>query len=353
MSTRFLRRAVALALLVGPTSIASIGCDDSERIPYSPSERLDAPSPLPQQTFCAALAQNVCAVLRPCCQASPYAFDESRCHAVSRALCEARRSKAHDQELTYDDVLAAQCVDGTAALLSSCMLVSQNEDPRAAEIAYACRTVFHGDRRVGQSCDPSALTPCAPPEATRVTCAGVCTAIELRKGGELCQSFDTDAGTACFAPSCTCGPGLTCYGNPARCTATVLVEDAPCDTLGTCGACTAERCLTCACANGIRSSTCFDEGTAGSPRCRPLPGIGASCTSEIGCTYGARCDGDHGSVCVDGKALGVVCNADGDCASRHCQGICLPSGIADPVNCNGAYPGAAGGLVVVPSLVTK
>lgn len=342
--------AVALAVTLG----VAAGCDPTDPVPYEPTVQLDGSTPLPQQTFCAALAQNVCAVLRPCCQASPYAFDEARCHAVSRALCEARRSKAHDQGLTYDDELAAKCVDGTPGLVSRCLFVSPTDDPIAAEVAYACRMVFHGDRRIGEACDASSLSPCAPPASgAKVTCSGICLAIQEKKGGEACQTVDLDAGTSCFAPGCVCGPGLDCNGVPPRCTARVLVEDAPCDLLGTCGACTAERCLTCACANGVRSTPCFDEGAPTSPRCRPLPGSGQSCTSETGCAYGLRCDTDHGSVCVDGKALGAVCTADTDCASRHCQGICLPAGIADPINCNGAFPGGSGGLVGVPTPVTK
>jgi hypothetical protein len=72
-----------------------VGCDESEPRDYAPPDYVPgAQSSVPEVEVCALFAVNACAAIAPCCNASPYPFDPSKCAAVVRGLCEARRSTA-------------------------------------------------------------------------------------------------------------------------------------------------------------------------------------------------------------------------------------------------------------------
>lgn len=310
----------ATALLSLATAIA--GCDASEPIPYVPSFALDS-GPVPQLELCAALAQNVCATLRPCCAASPYAFDEQKCRIVQRGLCEAQRNSAQEHGLSYDDELAGRCVAGTPSLVRDCAWVDASVDPIAADVVAACQQVWHGEAMLGEDCDPRNPFACSPRTSARVSCypdplRPTCKEQRLLGGGESC---DPAALRAC-AP-CGCAPGLSC--RESRCTGLFHPLLAPCTGEGECGP--ARRC-SCEGSDGICQ-------TGEVRRCRPLPSVGEKCTVDFRCARGARCAKDKNDVCVDGKPLGAPCTDGNDCATGNCRVVCAPAGLVDPLTCDG------------------
>ena len=336
-------RAAALFTTALVLALAEVACDPSEPTSYTPSYDPGDVAPIPVSEFCAELARNVCAVMRPCCQASPFAFDETRCRAVSRSLCEARRTKAQDDGYVYDAINAGRCVAGTPALVRSCELVDWALDPLSFRVADACQNVWHGDLRLGEPCSGKSLAECAPTEAhdQKVLCfSGTCRVFTFLKGGEDCASFGV--GPSSCAP-CGCAHGLVCRGDPQRCTALYHPLGAACQVDGECAPPRSPPLRRCDCGDG-RACLAGELG-----RCALLPGIGSKCIASTAgggpavCALGARCDHDKGDVCVEAKPLGASCSENGDCITGRCGGVCVPSGIADPTTCDGSPLSGRGG----------
>ncbi|MGZ3417548.1 MAG: hypothetical protein ACXWUG_04295 [Polyangiales bacterium] len=324
-------------------------CDASEPLPFVPTYDPLSSEPVSSTEFCALLARNTCAVLRPCCDGSAFAFDETKCRTNARLLCEARRQKSMELGLLYDDVQAGRCVRGTAILMRECRLVT--DDPVAADVVEACRVALHGTKTLGTPCDGKTPVECAPPGlGERVTCRGVCSKVELAKGGE-----------DCIPGSIECEAGLVCDGTtlPRRCSAQIHPLGSPCD------ACSAGPC-----ANDLRcgDSNFCDPDAKPAPVCAALPTDGQPCTTR-GCSKPWRCDTDKGGnqVCTDGKGVGEPCGDDAECGSRLCIGfglkLCAPPAMGDPIAseslarsepqnyltrtaaaCQGVIPDGAGGL---------
>lgn len=324
-------------------------CDTTDPTPFVPTYDPDHIEPVATTEFCSLLARNTCAVLRPCCEASLFSFDETKCRTASRALCEARRERSMELGLTYDDFQAGRCVAGTAILMQACKIVT--DDPIAADVAEACRQVWHGTKVVGEACEGKLPVECAPPAlGTRVSCMfGSCRVQPLAGGGEPCNVV---SGASCEA-------GLMCEGAPARCTALIHPLGSPCTPVSCSGDFCGDRC----------GDSAYCDGTASPlPVCRPLPGAGESC-SDRGCMPPLRCDTDTGGVarCTDAKPLGAPCNDPKECSSRLCIGslvkLCAPPPFGLPIadsaiahtdpnayltrlaaGCAGVIPDGAGGL---------
>lgn len=331
-------------------ALSLLGCDPSEPIPYTPTFDPLHVQPVPQIEFCAQQAQNVCAVLRPCCAPSPFSFDEAKCRIVSRSLCEARRSKSQEAGLTYDDDLAGVCVQGTAVLVAHCSQADPTADAQVQRVMDACRFVWHGDAGTGVSCDAKNPLACAPNDGVPAICSGVCTPVRRLAGGDSCAPvFD---GGFCSPPTCVCGPGLRCQGDPPRCSGIFRPLGAPCADDAECASCPDGACpRRCGCADPF--GCVAEDGHAEIRRCRTYPGEGAKCLGDR-CDAGLRCDKDHDSVCVAAKPLGAPCGGGNDCASGRCQSICIPSGVVDAITCDGSPLSGqgAGGLVSLLTLFT-
>jgi hypothetical protein len=214
--------------------------------------------------------------------------------------------------LVYDDVQAGRCVRGTAILLPGCRSPT---DPIAADVAEACRMVFHGTSRVGDPCKTENPVDCAPPAlGVRVFCTGICRVREILEGGEECGMT-----------TARCGVGLVCEGQPPRCTSRFLPLGAECFPT------TAEndRC--------DQSSDRFCGGNGVTPVCTPMPTRAEPCTAVPGCAKPYRCDTDRDGQqrCTDAKTIGQACADNGECATKLCAGqivkVCMPSGIGAPI----------------------
>lgn len=302
------RVAVACAF-----ALASSACDPSERAPFVPVYDPASTEPVALLEFCGLLARNTCAVLRPCCESGPFAFDEAKCVAAARQQCEVRRLRSLEAGLLFDDVQAGRCVRGTAVLFPGCR--TPVDDPIAADVTEACRQAFHGTIRVGESCAGKHPVECAPPSlGVRVVCElGRCRERPRLQGGEECAARPAD-----------CAAGLVCDASlePRRCTARWHVEGAPCVP-------SQSRC--------DRSANLYCDSERTEPVCARLPGDGEPCTSAIGCARPFRCDAasSGGNACTDAKGLFEPCNEDAECASRLCVGAaakaCFPDGIGPPI----------------------
>jgi hypothetical protein len=299
-------------------AIFCVGCDPSEPSLYVPAYDPRSDEPVSNTEFCALLARNTCAVLRPCCNALPAAFEEVKCRAASRALCEARRTKSMELGLVYDDFQAGRCVRGTAILLPNCRMP---DDPVSADVIEACRNVWTGGKVVGEPCKFDNPVDCRPPAlGVRVECRGECTIKQLLHGGESCETHPLD-----------CESGLICppIGTvPRVCTAKYHPLGAPCTSTATAES---DAC------NAALDRFCDTKTLT----CQPLPStIGAECEPSHGCARPLRCDTDRTGkvVCTDGKPLGSSCNDDKECGSKICGGgsatllrVCVPSGLGPPI----------------------
>lgn len=320
----------------------AVGCDPSEPVRYAPApyDPTDE-TPLSSADFCTLQAKNACAALRPCCGAAHLSFDEVGCRANARALCEARKQRALEVGLLYDDVQGGRCARGQSVLLRRCSTEGVLRDPIAADVAEACAQTFHGVALLGESCEPKATKPCIPPSlGARVTCNGTCRPLTLVGVGEPCGSGG-------------CQAGLACTGSPARCLPTVLPLGAACGTgIATCD---------------VSDDAYCDPATL---RCARYPGLGEPCGDTNVCARPYRCDNDKagGKRCVAGKGLGAFCGEDRECETRQCSEsvrACLPAPFgyplsstagADPLGyvgsmaatCDGLLGPGAGGLSAVP-----
>lgn len=333
-----MRWALVLALLAG-------GCDASEPTLYVPTYDPLSTDAVAQTEFCALLARNTCAVLRPCCSALPFSFDEAKCQRASRAQCEARRQKSLEIGLVYDDMQAGRCVRGTAILLPECRSPRVDDDV-AADVAEACRMVFHGGAHLGESCRTENPVACAPPAlGVRVRCSGHCEVREILGPGDECS----------LASPARCGSGLICEGQPSRCGSRFLPLGAECTPSSP----DSDRC------DITRDRFCNAGGYP--PVCEAMPTLGDNCTAVPGCARPYRCDTDRDGQqrCTEAKQIGQACADNGECATKLCAGqivkVCVPSGIGPPIvpaggadpaeyvariaaACSGIIPDGAGGL---------
>ncbi len=308
-------------------SLGAAACDPSEPTPYVPVYDPASSEPVALLEFCGQLARNTCAVLRPCCQSGPFAFDEAKCVAAARQQCEVRRVRSLEAGLVYDDVQAGRCARGTAILFPGCR--TPTDDPIAADVIEACRNAFHGTRRVGEDCDGRHAVECAPPAlGVRVACElGRCRERPVLRGGDECDARPGDC-----AAGLVCDPSL----EPRRCTARWHAEGAPCVPAQ-------NRC--------DASADLYCDLELPRPVCAKRPGKGAACVPAIGCARPFRCDAARsgGNECTDAKDPFEPCNEHGECASGLCAGTsvkaCLPSGIGPPIAPLGAATGDPHGYV--------
>lgn len=330
-SARRASRARGLATFAALVALALPGCDAGEPILYEPRYEPGVEVPLPQSEFCPTLALETCAVLRPCCLASPYAFDEVKCRVDVRALCEARKVQAiADDARRFDPIQAARCARGVAALVRECRRALPADDLDAWWVDAACARVWHGDRAAGAACPSGADVECAAEAGRVIVCSSIhrCAPRTLLQVGEDCAPADAER---CAEAVCGCAPGLSCRGSvgAGRCTAYPHLLGAPCGHDASQSGPVSVECG--------RDRYCDPAGI-----CAELPGLGERCvrgTDADLCRSGLRCDVAKQRSCVEGKRLGSVCDADGECASAAClRHVCVPDDglIATPAVCNGA-----------------
>lgn len=296
-----------------------LGCDASGPLAWTPVYDPDSRAPVASIEFCSLLSRNTCAVLRPCCESLPFAWDEAKCRSNARALCEARREKAMALGLSYDDLQAGRCVRGAAVLLPECR--SATDDPIAADVREACQQVFHGQAEVSGACEGKRILECAPPDlGVRVVCSGGRCAVRALLPG----------GAECLGAAGQCAPGLACFGDPPLCRAVYHPLGAPCTPTTNPES---DRC------DASRDRFC-DARTSPSV-CARLPDLGERCDADYGCRRPWRCDAESDGLlrCTDAHPLGATCNDDKECASKLCSGqpessvlrVCVPSGLGPPI----------------------
>ncbi len=108
-----MRRPGVAGLVASLASLAALaalagGCDSTEPIELVPDYQGGPDVPLAQEEFCATLAATACATIRPCCEPSPFAFDETKCRVDARAVCEARKTRALSLKYEYDPLRGAR-----------------------------------------------------------------------------------------------------------------------------------------------------------------------------------------------------------------------------------------------------
>lgn len=308
------------------SSLHAVGCDPTEPIELVPDYPGGPDVPLAQEEFCATLAANACATIRPCCAPSPFAFEEAKCRVDARAVCESRKTRALSLGYLYDPLRGARCARGVGLLVRDCRKGTQATDSLAASVDDACQVVWHG--RLGKffSCPSGNTADCDQDADGMIVCASAqCLRREALQVGEPCSYPLPDR---CSSSICECAPGLTCQGAPRRCSAAVHPLGAPCEHLGKQSDAVSPECG--------RDRYCDTGG-----HCAELPGLGAPCTTAALaldlCRLGFRCDLDQDRVCIVGKALGTNCNASPECVTGLCtQNICAPNDVASPGLCNGA-----------------
>lgn len=64
-------------------------------------------------------------------------------------------------------------------------------------------------------------------------------------------------------------------------------------------------------------------GASGVWMCTARSGLGAVCSPEVSCVENLRCDN---GICADRLAIGLACQADGECASAFCEPFAMKCG---------------------------
>jgi hypothetical protein len=317
---------IALSALSALAALTAIGCDPTEPIELVPDYPAGPDVPLAQEEFCATLAANACATIRPCCVPSPFSFEEAKCRIDARAVCESRKSRALGLGYLYDPLRGARCARGVGLLVRDCRNGTQSSDPLAATVDEACQVVWHGRLEKFSPCPSGNTADCDQDADGMIVCAGAqCLQRASLQVGEPCSFPLPDR---CASAICACAPGLTCQGTPRRCTAATHPLGATCEHLGKQSDTVSPECG--------RDRYCDIGG-----HCAELPGLDAPCTTaalaQDLCRLGYRCDLDHERTCIEAKTLGSNCSGNAECASGLCtQNICAPNDVSSPLLCDGA-----------------
>jgi hypothetical protein len=322
----------AVSLVTATASLVAggvVGCDDAVP-PVLPVAVFDDPPPVPLAEFCPRMAETVCAMLSPCCQASPFPFDAVKCHTQVRSQCLAVLSAGLGGGLEYDDFEAGRCLGGVPALVDACALTF--DDPRISAVLESCHVIFHGSIPTiaiaaangdpsAASCSSAQTNPCRPPApGVRTRCqSGECNVVPLSAAGQPCDTI--------LAP---CALGLLCSSTPNGPTCV----DSQLGLGAVCGSASGSSC-----APNLRCDLV-------SGRCVALPLAGEPCDAEGACAPSASCDTSQTPpTCTALGVAGAPCHAPTDCASHVClSSLCVsaPTDLADPLSCDG-FPIAANG----------
>lgn len=243
----------------------------------------------------------------------------------------------------YDADKAADCLDALRGRSCATSSESQRETPSA------CLGTFKGNTAPGGACTHGSQCSsgsCTMPQSDMACAAGTCGPDDAALGASCamaaCQAglYCNDAqicaallpaGAMCFSNS-DCAYGLSCFGEPGKCTATVATgascAAADCDNAGDICDATTKLCKARgrdgdACPAGFAGFTsCInplfcDQATL---KCAPRPAIGATCSFV--CEVGAFCN-QTSKKCEAAKADGASCGGDQQCVSDNCE---TPSG---------------------------
>jgi hypothetical protein len=320
-------RAAIGAALTALAALAGVGgCDPTEPIALVPDYPDGPDVPLAQEEFCATLAANACATIRPCCAPSPFAFEETKCRVDARAVCESRRTRALGLGYLYDPLRGARCARGVGLLVRDCRKGTQAADPLAASVDAACQVVWHARIPKRFNCPSGNTADCDQDADGMIVCASAqCLPLESLQAGESCSYPYPDR---CSSSACQCAPGLTCQGTERRCSASVHALGAVCEHLGKQSDTVSAECG--------RDRYCDSGG-----HCAELPGLDAPCTTAALaidlCRQGYRCDVEHDRTCIEAKTLGTNCSGNAECASGLCAlNVCVPNDVSSPQLCDGA-----------------
>jgi hypothetical protein len=244
---------------------------------------------------------------------------------------------------SYDADKAADCLDALRGRSCSTSSESQRETPSACDGTFKGKTAAGGACTDGSQCSSGS---CNMPQSDMACAAGTCGLDEAALGASCamadCQagSYCNDAqvcaallpaGAMCFANR-DCAYGMTCFGEPGKCTATAATgascATADCDKAGDICDTTTMLCK----AKGREGDACpasfagfaacinplvCDQTTL---KCAARPAIGAACFSA--CEAGAFCN-QTSKKCEAEKADGGACAGDLQCVSNNCE---KPSG---------------------------
>lgn len=202
--------AVGLALLGGALFFAACGGKESG----GPGSVVTTPVPL--ESYCDRLADELCNNVVPCCSArSLDAGTVAACRASYLPLCQRMVESEKRPGLAYDQALSTACMAELHTHASSCNFTG----------AYKidCVHIFHGNVPLGGACGGS--DQCIPPSEGAAVCAsGKCIAPKISAAGGPCGWDGTDEVSCEIGLRCsavvkmgTClqpkGEGEACVGN--------------------------------------------------------------------------------------------------------------------------------------------
>jgi hypothetical protein len=206
--------------------------------------------------------------------------------AINRDACMAEMTRKGNDMVdvtlphrVYDPVGAAQCIDSTRAILSTCVTHASTE----SNLSTACKAMFVGTVSIGAACQSS--KDCAASGAGTAYCGPVGPICVVRPFSQM---------------------GEPCFDNEA------LDPNVPLPPI---------------CADGLYCDR--------SRHCRPRIGAGAACLSTFDCEPTLWCNpGTAGQkrICTPNGPLGATCVFDTQCASGACeQYMCVPG---TPIVCS-------------------
>ncbi len=330
-SSRFSRGGDDEERALLPVSRCSLGVT---RASPSPGCRSTTPSratePVASIEFCSLLARNTCAVLRPCCQSLPFAWDEAKCRVTARTLCEARRTRSLELGLSYDDVQGGRCVRGAAILLPGCR--TPTDDPLAADVREACNQVFHGEvPRASFRCEGKGTRPCAPALGAASRASPACAAAESASRPPLagrCETVRRGSAGQCAA-------GLACFGETLQCRAVFHPLGAPCTPTATSGERSLRRLARprsaipsrhprCARCSLTRANLAASRpAAAGRSAATPRPMASPAAPTRVRSARAAATTRNARASCAQGSPTAILIRT------------CVPSGLGPPIAANG------------------
>ncbi len=236
---------------------------------------------VPEAEFLSLRKQEVCRAMSLCCADEGRQLDESECDATIQLMIDQEVAQAGT--VLYDPVLARACLTRLANV-STCQ---PNEALNAT-----CERVYHGNKRVGESCEDRA--ECAPVEGGTVECDAnwVCHLFKWGVEGEACSESWEWRGSGPDSPVSVQWADDWKSGVPN--------DGVPDHTTVVCWR---------------------NEGLFCSPEgCKRLVEPNRPCVPTDDCVAGYYCDG---RTCVPKKAAGASCTTG---FPLECLGVCNPNG---------------------------
>lgn len=269
------RRGVASVVLLGAALlVAASSCGSSSEANAGRAYTLD--------NVCEQLAQELCPLAKPCCEANELPYILEGCEAEQLEGCGERVALAKAERITFDAQAADACMTKTASLMQKCQLSTADDLREYAEMRAVCMSIFKGARAEGESCESD--IDCAPP---------------------------SDANLFASCRSGTCVHWTIYAGEGEECDQSKLVD----------------------CQAGLYCRTSSPGVPPGT--CEKVSAIGEHCDFPTQCEASAYCD-PLGSECVARKAVGEACSSSNECGIHGCiDGECAVLPVVDHATCNG------------------